>query len=449
MNALPEIGKPGDGKTLERMGPSGQAELQLPKRTAIFWFIVIWLLYVFDILDMLAISAVFPAIKAEYHLSDAQLGWLGGVRGLAALIAAIPVGILVDRWSRKYMIAIMSAIWSFFCWATAWMGNYRGLLFTRFMVGAGGAGYNTAGYALIGAWFPPRQRGVMTGLFNTGQPIGAFVGVGLAGWLAVTFGWRSVFGIVAIPGFILAALMLFAPDYKTKKKEKQEELAVGFNFGEAMRYIIKSPSLILLYLAQLGIGMWTFTFSAWVPSFYGRTFNLNMAQAGQAVMFFGLVTIFGAPIGGLLSDWWARRAVNGRVKATLFLTCWCGVFWSLTFTLAIKGYGLVPVLICWSLSQPAWAGMTAAVISSIIDVTAPHFRAFATSFVVLFQNITAFIGPGLAGSISDRMGLTLALFIIMLISIISMVMLFFFATRTYAGDLARLKQLGNFSMDRV
>ncbi|MGI6285772.1 MFS transporter [Neomoorella humiferrea] len=78
----------------------------------------------------------------------------------------------------------MSTVWSFFCLATAWMHNYSGLLFTRLMVGMGCAGYNTAGYALIGAWFPPRKRGLMTGLFNTGQPLGAFVGVGIAGWLA-------------------------------------------------------------------------------------------------------------------------------------------------------------------------------------------------------------------------------------------------------------------------
>lgn len=430
-------------------GPGGEAELQLQKRTTIFWFIVIWLIYVFDVLDMVGISAVFPAIKAEYHLTDAQLGWLGGVRGLATLIVVLPVGILVDRWSRKYMTSIMTAFWSLFCWATAWVGNYGGLLFTRLMVGIGCAGYNTAGYALIGAWFPPRKRGLMTGLFNTGQPLGAFVGVGLAGWLAVAFGWRSVFGIMAIPGFILAALMIFAPDYKTKRVDKQGEAAVSFNFSEAMRYILNSPTLLLLYLAQLGVGMWTYTFTTWVPSFYGRTFHLNMAQAGQAVMIFGIFTVFGAPIGGMLSDWWAKRSSKGRVYASMFLTGWCIFFWSLTFTLALRGYGLVPVLICWCLSQPGWAGMTAAVTSAVIDVTAPHFRAFATSFVIMFQSITAFIGPGLSGAISDRIGLTQSLLIMMLTSLVSMLVLFFFAARSYTGDLKRLQQLGKFSMDRA
>jgi len=440
---------------LNQPGQLDEAPLKLKRSSAFFWFIVVLLLYIFDILDMVAVSAVFPAMKAEYGLTDMQLGWLAGSRGLAALLLVVPVGMLVDRWSRKYMISIMAVVWSFFCWATAWMGNFPGLLFARFMVGAGGAGYNTAGYALIGAWFPKRLRGTMTGLFNMGQPIGAFVGVGLAGWLAVRFGWKSVFGIMAIPGFFLAALMLFAPDYKAKKVETASQtgeaktVEAGFNLKEALSFIMKSPTILMLYLAQLGMGFWTFTFTNWLPSFFGRTFSLDMAQAGSMVMFVGVAAIIGAPIGGWLSDVLVKKYVNGRILATIILTIWSGVLWTVSILMAMQGYGLWPVAITWFLAQPGWAGMSGAAMAAAIDVSPIHFRAFAMSFLIMLQSLAGFIGPIIAGAISDTVGLTMAMLLTMLISIVFMLIVFFIANRNIARDLERQEALGTFTLNKA
>ena len=103
----------------------------------------------------------------------------------------------------------------------AWQNPMASLLAARILVGAGEAGYNPAGYALIAAWYPQRLRGTMVGLFNMAQPLGVGLGLIMGGRIpgCSSFGWRAVFGVLALPGIVLALLMLFAPDYKTRRVE--------------------------------------------------------------------------------------------------------------------------------------------------------------------------------------------------------------------------------------
>ena len=82
------------------------------------WFAVIWLIYLIDYADRFAISAVLPAIKREFALTDTQLGLMSGSLFLGLAILAVPCGLAVDRFSRKYMITMMTLVWSVATWST-------------------------------------------------------------------------------------------------------------------------------------------------------------------------------------------------------------------------------------------------------------------------------------------------------------------------------------------
>ena len=162
------------------------------------WFAIIWLIYLIDYADRFAVSAVLPAIQEEFSLNDAQLGLMSGSLFLGLAVLAVPCGLAVDRFSRKYMITAMTLVWSIATWSTGLAKSFAGLVVARIVVGAGEAGYNPAGYALIAAWYPERMRGTMVGLFNMAQPLGIGLGIVLAGHLTAEFGWRAVFGVLAV-----------------------------------------------------------------------------------------------------------------------------------------------------------------------------------------------------------------------------------------------------------
>ncbi len=165
-----------------------------PGRGTHGWFAVIWVIYLIDYADRFAISAVLPSIQAEFALSDAQLGLMSGSLFLGLALLAVPCGIAVDRFSRRYMIVMMTLVWSLATWSTGMARSYAELVAARVLVGAGEAGYNPAGYALIAAWYPRSRHGTMIGLFNMAQPLGIGLGIMLGGtWLPPMAGaWFSV-----------------------------------------------------------------------------------------------------------------------------------------------------------------------------------------------------------------------------------------------------------------
>ncbi len=99
------------------------------------WFAVIWLIYLIDWADRFAISAVLPSIQQEFSLNDAQLGLMSGSLFLGLAILAVPCGLAVDRFSRKYMITLMTLVWSVATWSTGLAKSFGGLVAARILVG--------------------------------------------------------------------------------------------------------------------------------------------------------------------------------------------------------------------------------------------------------------------------------------------------------------------------
>ena len=95
-----------------------KAELNLPRWKANLWLAIITSIYILDQADRYIVAAVLPALKKEFALSDASTGLIGGVLFLSMFLLVVPCGILVDKWSRKYVITIMVTIWSAATWVT-------------------------------------------------------------------------------------------------------------------------------------------------------------------------------------------------------------------------------------------------------------------------------------------------------------------------------------------
>src|SRR5512136_2472250 len=69
---------------------------------------LLYLLLVFDYIDRFVIVALFPFLKSDWGLSDAQCGMLVSAVFWTILALSVPIGTLIDRWSRKKSIGIMS-----------------------------------------------------------------------------------------------------------------------------------------------------------------------------------------------------------------------------------------------------------------------------------------------------------------------------------------------------
>ena len=172
-------------------------------------------LMIFDYVDRQVIVSLFPHLKAEWGLSDKQLGALVSVVSVTVAIGGMPVALFADRVSRVKSIVAMAGVWSLATISCMFARGYGALFAARAVVGLGEAGYGSVGAALIASHFPARMRGTLMAGFFASASVGSVLGVMLGGVIAAHWGWKAAFGVVGIPGLVLALLYLFVRDYKT------------------------------------------------------------------------------------------------------------------------------------------------------------------------------------------------------------------------------------------
>src|SRR5499427_7748631 len=187
-----------------------------PRRYAWSVFGILFALMVVDYVDRQVVVSMFSHLKAQWDLSDRQLGALVSVVSITVALGAVPLSLLADRWSRVKSIFLMALIWSLATISCAFASSYGQLLGARSVVGLGEAAYGTVGAAMLASLFPPRMRSTILGAFFLASLFGSVLGVVLGGVIAERWGWQSGFGAVGIPGLLLAFVFLVVVrDYKT------------------------------------------------------------------------------------------------------------------------------------------------------------------------------------------------------------------------------------------
>ena len=418
-----------------------------PTRRTHGWFAVIWLIYLIDYADRFAVSAVLPAIKQEFSLNDLQLGLISGSLFLGLALLAVPCGLAVDRFSRKYMISLMALVWSAATWSTGLARSYSDLLLARILVGAGEAGYNPAGYALIAAWYPQRLRGTMVGLFNMAQPLGFGLGVIAAGYLATEYGWRAVFGVLAAPGILLALVMLFAPDYKTRTASRGALTEVRPGLLDALRFVAVNRTLQLIYLAQLPINLYIMSVAIWGPTFLLRQYQLSLAESAALVGVVTMIAGIGAPAGGVLSDRLARGNPRARVTVCIAYLLVPLVLHSVAFIGSMHGLPLSTGIILLGIGHFFAVANWGTLVAAGMDQSPPQYRATVQSFLPLFQAVAALAAGVVSGMLSDRIGLPLTLETLLVVGMVGGTCLLLLARARYNRDNARQRALGVFEIE--
>jgi MFS family permease len=431
----------------EAPAASGVSTVRASASNRHFWFAVIFLIYAIDWADRSMIGAILPSMKLEFGLSDAKTGLISGFLFIGLGLLAVPTGVLVDRFSRKYMIAIMTAAWSLATWAMGLAHSFAGVAAARLVVGAGEAGYNPAGYALISAWYPRKIRGTVVGIFNMAQPLGGGLGAAVAGWITYRYGWRSVFGVLAVPGLILAALMLWAPDYPTVKADRRGPYPVKMGPLKTLWLILSTRTLLLVFLAQLPIVFYIYACTTWSTTFFMRTFDLNVGYAASITTVATLFVSLGPAVCGWFSDRLTRTNPAGRITASLVLLVVGIVFHSLMYLGPMAGLSLMGAIAAASLGQFCIAGHWGTLVAAGLDLVPLPYRGSCQSFFPLFQSLTAMWAGGASGLLSDRFGIAPALEITLLAGFSSGFLVLWFARRGYMEDYERRKSLGDFAAE--
>ncbi len=384
------------------------------KHRSFYILFLVFVIYLIDFADRKVMSVLFESIKYDWNITDVQLSLLEGVTSLVIAVCVLPMAIAIDRWSRKYMIAIMVAAWSIITFVCAFAENYNQLLLLRALIGIGEAAYAPAAVSLLSKSFPARHRAKYIGIFDAAAPLGVALGMIVGGYIGMIYGWRHAFGIVAIPGIICAILALRIRDYYSIPIYKQSQ-RVPFSVSQIFE-ILRIKTLWFVSIAfSCMVGINTAVLD-WAPSFFMRVHSLTQAQAGYMSAIIAITALLGAPLGGFIADSWAKTQPYAKIYVSAIVTLSAGIF----LVLALSFTNIYWVYIWFALfgmSTVAFLGPATAIIQEVVQ---PGMRTIAFSINVIAINILgAFCMIMLVGYISDIYGIQTSLIIISLFAFVA------------------------------
>ena len=153
--------------------------------------LLIFVAVIINYMDRIALSVAAKPIVGEFGFSPVQMGYLFSGFLWTYVVCLIPLGLLVERIGAKRMVGGGIAIWSAATALTAMAGGFGGILAARLVMGASEATTFPACGRVIRDWFPERERGFVTTLFNGGSSAGPALGAIITAALVSSFGGGS------------------------------------------------------------------------------------------------------------------------------------------------------------------------------------------------------------------------------------------------------------------
>ena len=339
---------------------------------------------------------LLPLIGNELGLNYSQIGLIMTCQYVAAAIANVPGGVLVDTVGRKGLLMAVSLFWIGLPYLLiSFTHSYAMLLVCVALVGFGNSLWHPTAIPTLGRRYPER-KGLALSIHGMGGNVGDAVAPVLIGAALGFFTWREVVVMNLMPGLVVALLLLaFLGTLRLGAKKTEGEVQSLASYLAGLRVLLRNRALVLL---STGSAFRTMTQSAlltFLPVYLANDMGYSPLWVGACLFALQAAGFAASPIAGHLSDRVGRKQIlvgsmlaTAVVLAAMAFSGGSPLFIALVAVLGFFLYATRPVIQAWMLeSTPKNMG--------------------GSSIGVLFgaQAVGAAIGPLLGGLVADRWGL--------------------------------------------
>jgi ACS family D-galactonate transporter-like MFS transporter len=367
------------------------------------------------------LSVAAPLLVREMNLSPSRLGLLLSAFFWTYAGFQLVSGWVVDHVDEKWVLAAGFAIWSAATAATGLVGSFGALFVIRLFLGIGESVAYPSYSKILVTHYDEGQRGLLVSLIDIGSKCGPAFGILVGGIAMARFGWRPVFVVLGLVGF------LWLPCWMRSMPRRPRALAEAADERPSFSEILRHPAAWITFAGVFFSNyLWYFELT-WLPSYLvqERHFSMTaMATVGMIPYLFcaastavaGMLTFRSlargasvtrvrkayavAGMGGsalviavpLIAD--IRAAVAILIITSIFYGIYTSGMWAITQTLA------GPLAVGRWTGMQNFTGNLAGIVAPtatgfIVQATGSYFWAFATaSACALISALAYLLGIG-------------------------------------------------------
>lgn len=363
------------------------------------------------------IGVILPTVKAEFAITNFEAGALFSFFFLGYVATQLPAGYWFRRCGARWTASLMVLGFSIMTYLIGTAGSVAALKLYRFGLGFF-QGPATVAYAVvINNWFPPQEKGTAVGIYLASLMIAPILVPPLCVWIMLTYGWREVLFLTALPGFVMAALWYLAMRTTPEESPRCSEAELAHIRAGCGPAGVDRPGLLttgrqvftswniwgdtLAYMLFLAIFYGLMT---WVPSYLVTAKGYDFAKMG----FVAAAPWTGGALGVVFGGWLSDRVFAKRRKPSMLLTCLTTAVMMFVIPLAPdSAFAVAGVLfLAGFLLNIGFSAFTAYPMA----LTSQSAYPLAIGLVNGFGNIGGFFSPMAAGHLLDTYGSYTAVF---------------------------------------
>ncbi|GAB3938283.1 MFS transporter [Larkinella terrae] len=281
------------------------------------WIVValVFIATTINYLDRQIIGLLKPILELEFNWTETDYARIVMAFTAAYALGLILSGWVIDRVGTKAGYTITIVFWSVAGMLHAVARSATGFSLARLGLGLGEAGNFPAAVKTVAEWFPKKERGLATGIFNSGTSVGVVVALMIVPWILRNYGWQEVFWITGGFGFVWLIFWLIFYDVPSKQKRLTAEEFELITSGQEKTENEADSSVSINWFKLLALPQtWAFIsgkafidpifwfFLFWLPSYFSSTYHLDLKKMSPELLIIYTATTLGSIGGGYLSS---------------------------------------------------------------------------------------------------------------------------------------------------
>jgi len=257
-------------------------------------------------------SVIAPDLIAELHLDESGLGLITSAYLYAFTLFQLPLGLLLDRYGPRRTHAVLLTIAAFGSLLFAVASDPITLTLSRAVIGLGLSGGLMAAFKANALWLPAVRVPLANSVVVAFGGLGVFAATAPSDWMANTFGWRSLFYLLAAVTLLVAVLVFWLAPHGSGTQEHADGAPPSWR-GQLrdMGPIFASPRFWgIAPMVAFVTGGFIAIQSLWTARWLTDVRLLDRASVAEDLMAMAIAFSVGSLITGFVADWAARRGIG-------------------------------------------------------------------------------------------------------------------------------------------